>query len=353
MIKKKKIVISAESIRDLRRINTLLVFLAFLFIILMLFLFEEIVSEIIIIAIKTSLYIFLVSNLLLLILQYSYRKFPLDKFRFKLLRYSLSYFSGIVIYLILWPIFAKMAGLPSRMHNLKLMTAFVAIATLLTTIVLLLHDFIIYRHNKVLNELEFSQLELRSSQAENLLLKQQIHPHFLFNSLNTLKALYKKDRELGEHYLLQLSDFLRSAVTHNDQQDTTLKEELRFCKNYLEMQKIRFGNALEWNITIVDRKSLNDLVPSFSIQPLLENAIKHNVFTVESPLRINIFQDGDLITVSNLINQRNAGEASVNSGLGNLAERYLLWCGEEIIIKNDGINFSVAMKIIKNEDYNY
>lgn len=171
--------------------------------------------------------------------------------------------------------------------------------------------------------------------------------------MNTLKALYIKDSVLGERYLIQLSDFLRSAVTHNNRQSTTLEEELRFCKNYIEMQKIRFGNALIWDLDFTNPEMLKGIVPSFSLQPLLENAIKHNVFTQESPLKITVVQTGNVITVSNLINRRNAGEASVNSGLGNLAERYLLWCGEEIIIKNDDVQFSVSIKIMKDEDRNH
>lgn len=295
---------------------------------------------------------FITSNLLVSILKYSAKKFPDNIFKFQLCRLGLSYASGIGIYLTLWPIFSYLAKIPSHLENYKLLAAFIAISTVLTTIILFLHDFVIFRQNKIQTELENSRLQLRSSQAENLLLKQQIHPHFLFNSLNTLKALYKKDPKLGEIYLLQLADFLRSAVSLNNSPATTLQEELEICKNYMEMQKMRFGEALEWELNIENSEKLKGFVPSFSLQPLLENAIKHNIFIKENPLKLVIEQRDDFIIVSNAINPRNAGETSTKSGLSNLAERYQLWSGEEIIIKNDGKSFSVSFKIMPHENSN-
>ncbi len=331
----------------------LLVGLAFPFTFLLLFLFEEILSALFVLAIKTACYMFLTSNLLVWILKFSAKKFPDDLFKFQLCRLSLSYISGVGIYLTLWPIFAYLAKIPSHLENYKLLAAFIAISIVLTTIILFLHNYVIFRQNKIQTELENSRLQLRSTQAENLLLKQQIHPHFLFNSLNTLKALYKKDPKLGEVYLLQLADFLRSAVSLNNSLATTLDEEIEICKNYLEMQKMRFGDALEWNLKIENQEMLKGLVPSFSLQPLLENAIKHNIFTKETPLKLLIEQQDNFITVSNAINLRNAGETSTKSGLSNLAERYQLWSGEEIIIKNDGKIFSVSFKIMPHENNNY
>jgi len=118
------------------------------------------------------------------------------------------------------------------------------------------------------------------------------------------------------------------------------------------MQKIRFGEALEWNLNIENPELLKGFVPSFSLQPLLENAIKHNIFTKETPLKLMIEQQGNFISVSNAINLRNAGETSTKSGLSNLAERYQLWSGEETIIKNNGKLFSVSFKIMSHENSN-
>ncbi|KAF2336843.1 sensor histidine kinase [Flavobacterium daemonense] len=352
MISNIKKTIAPYNIKEIRRLNMLLVGLTFPFTLILLFLFEEMLSALFFLAIKTACYMFITSNLLVWILKFSAKKFPDDLFKFQFCRFTLSYISGIAIYLSLWPIFSYLAKIPSHLQNYKLLAAFIAISIVLTTIILFLHNFVIFRQNKIQTELENSRLQLRSTQAENLLLKQQIHPHFLFNSLNTLKALYKKDPKLGEIYLLQLADFLRSAVSLNNSHTTTLAEELEICKNYMEMQKIRFGEALEWNLKIEKTEMLKGFVPSFSLQPLLENAIKHNILTKESPLKLLIEQHDNYISVFNAINPRNAGETSTKSGLSNLAERYQLWTEEEIIIKNDGKSFSVSFKIMPHENSN-
>ncbi|MDR7212418.1 histidine kinase [Flavobacterium piscis] len=255
--------------------------------------------------------------------------------------------------MLLWPFFACLAKVDWSPYNFELIMIFLMEAVFVSILVLLLQDFAILRLAKTQTELENSRLQLRTAEAENLLLKQQIHPHFLFNSLNTLKALYKKDLVLGEHYLIQLAGFLRAAVSLNDSMVTTLEEELNFCQNYLEMQKMRFNEALEWDIKINNPDMLKSTLPTFSLQPLAENAIKHNHFTKQQPLHIKIEQNEEYISVSNTINLREPGETSLKSGLANLAERYLICSGNEIIINNDGVTFSVSFKINTDENHNY
>jgi LytS/YehU family sensor histidine kinase len=219
-------------------------------------------------------------------------------------------------------------------------------AAVINIVILVLHDFVIVRRAKIQADLENYKLQMKSTEAENLVLKQQIHPHFLFNALNTLKILYKKDVEMGEHYLLRLSDFLRVSVSHNKKFTATLEEEVSICLNYLEMQKIRFTTSLNWEIIIEQEASLKKKVPSFSLQPLLENAIKHNALTAASPLNIKIHQFNNTIEVSNNINTKYYSESSLKSGLSNLAERYRILSGQDITVKNDGKEFCVSFKFL-------
>jgi LytS/YehU family sensor histidine kinase len=302
---------------------------------------------------KSLFYIFTVTFSLSAILEFCAVKFPNDIIQFRLWRYTASFCTSIILQMLLWPFFAYMAHVEWSPYNVELIMTFLMEAIFISILVLLLQDFAILRLAKTQTELENSRLQLRTAEAENLLLKQQIHPHFLFNSLNTLKALYKKDLNLGEHYLIQLAGFLRAAVTLNESMVTTLQEELDFCQNYLEMQKMRFTDALEWEIQINNPEMLKCSIPTFSLQPLAENAIKHNSFTKQQPLRIKIEQKEAYLSVSNTMSLKDPSETSLKSGLANLAERCLIWSGNEIIISNDGITFSVSFKINPDENYNY
>lgn len=340
-------------LREIYKMNLFLTFLISFIALFFLVIFKNSFILVLVMTLKSFFYILLVTFSLSAILELCVIKFPNDIFQFRLWRYGASFCSSIILQMLLWPFFAYMAHVVWRHDDLELITTFLTEALFVATLVLLLQDFAILRLAKTQAELENSKLKLRTAEAENLLLKQQIHPHFLFNSLNTLKALYKKDLTLGEHYLIQLAGFLRAAVSLNDSMVTTLEEELNFCQNYLEMQKMRFGEALEWDIKINDPEMLKSTIPTFSLQPLAENAIKHNRFTKQQPLHIKIEQKGAYISVSNTINIKEAGETSLKSGLANLAERCLIWSGNEIIINNDGITFSVSFKVNTDENHNY
>nr|WP_198160773.1 histidine kinase [Pedobacter panaciterrae] len=220
-------------------------------------------------------------------------------------------------------------------------------------IVLLLQNFIIVQDSNNQVQLENSRLIAARSQAANELLLQQIHPHFLFNALNILKSLIKRNPDKAEDYLLRLSDFLRVSISGNKSGIASLNDELKLCADYLEMQKVRFGEALSFNLDIQEQENTSQVLPVFSLQPLLENVIKHNELTDAAPLNINIIQNGNWISVTNNIQLKSNLEHSTGSGLANLAERYNLLSGDEIDIRDDGRTFSVSLKILKHEDCNY
>lgn len=340
-------------LREIYKMNIFLTVLISLIALFFLFIFKNSAILILFMTLKSVFYIFTVTFSLSAILEFCAVKFPNDIIKFRIWRYGTSFCTSIILQMLLWPFFAYMANIVWSFYDIELIMTFLMEAFFIAFLVLLLQDFAILRLAKTQTELENSKLQLRTAEAENLLLKQQIHPHFLFNSLNTLKALYKKDLALGEHYLIQLAGFLRAAVTLNDSMVTTLREELDFCQNYLEMQKMRFGEALEWNIKINDPNMLKFSVPTFSLQPLAENAIKHNRFTKQQPLKIKIEQKEQYISVSNTMNLKESGETSLKSGLANLAERCFICSGNEIIINNDGVTFSVSFKINTDENHNY
>jgi two-component system, LytTR family, sensor kinase len=224
---------------------------------------------------------------------------------------------------------------------------------IINTIVLIIQDLILLRDKKSRIESENAALIIKNVEAMNQQLKQQIHPHFLFNSLNTLKTLIKKNPDLAEDYLVKLSDFLRASLLSNNPNVARLSDELKLCYDFLDMQKIRFGNAINFQIQIPADVQSTAFIPVFSLLSLLENAIKHNKLTNEFPLRIGmVYVDGRII-VSNNMQAKYKAEASTGFGLENLAERYRILSGDEIIVNNDGKTFSVSINTFPDENSNY
>ena len=220
------------------------------------------------------------------------------------------------------------------------------------SIILITQDLLLLREKKAMIESENAQLKIKNIEATYNQLKQQIHPHFLFNSLSTLKTLIRKEPKDAEIYLKKLSDFLRASITLNNENIVKLSDELKFCLDYLELQKGRFGEALKYSIEIPEEVK-SGFVPVFSVQHLLENAIKHNALTVENPLLIQVKYNNNRIIVTNNIQAKSDTEETTRRGLANLADRYRILSGDEIIFQSDENHFSVSLKILENEDSNH
>nr|WP_294873643.1 histidine kinase [uncultured Pedobacter sp.] len=281
------------------------------------------------------------------------RRFDVKSNRFMWYRCLIGYPLSILVYFVTWPFVARMANVSWTYTDLNLFLAFIGSGIVINTMIILMHDSVLLYEHKLHSELELSKLKAANAEASNLLLKQQIHPHFLFNALNTLKALYHKDAHIADEYIVHMAGFLRASIYHHTDNIAKLKEEVQVLNDYLEMQRIRFGTALDCSIDVPVETLERYYLPSFSLQPLLENAIKHNNFTLLAPLKVSITQDGDRLLISNNVQKRNITVASTNYGLANLAERYRLCSGDEIkIIETDDI-FSVSIKLLNYEDRNH
>lgn len=215
-------------------------------------------------------------------------------------------------------------------------------------IVLILCELVMLHFRQQKTELENAKLRQTSLEARNSQLRNQLHPHFLFNSLNTLRLLLKKDADKAETYLLKLSDILRASTTSAASSITDVKDELNLCLSYLQMQELRFGDMLLYDVTNKKLQDAKGRLPVFALQLLAENAIKHNAFTNESPLHIFIDYDEScqLVTVRNKIKPKRHTEVTTQTGLKNLDERYRLLSSQRIIVNNNGDEFAVSIKII-------
>jgi two-component system LytT family sensor kinase len=279
--------------------------------------------------------------------------FSIRSKKFSTYRVLLTYPVSVLIYLLLRPCFSYVSGKAWSFWDPGSFFAFVGSGIVINTLIMLLHNSVLLYEHKLHADLELSRLKTANAEATNLLLKQQIQPHFLFNALNTLKALYHKDVHTADTYIVHMANFLRASIYHHASRISTLEDEVELLCDYLEMQQIRFGKALDCTIMLPEETLKNYYLPSFSLQPLLENAIKHNDFTQEAPLRVQISQKDEWLIMSNNLQKKKVKVSSTNYGLANLAERYHLWSGDEVIIKEDQSSFSVSIKLLKNEYSNH
>lgn len=280
-------------------------------------------------------------------------RFGKKTLKFRIYQYSLSYILSFLVYLLIFPIFATIAHEEWSPGDLKLFLTFLVSSALVNTLVVIFQGFIVLQSEKATTDLEVSRLKIAHAEAANMLLKQQIHPHFLFNALNTLKSLYRTNTDSGDKYLVHLANFLRASIYSHNTEVASLQEELNLLKNYLEMQTIRFGSGLNFAMNIPEESLKKFYLPSFSLQPLLENAIKHNEMTPNLPLEVTITQHGGRLIISNNLQPKKNVEISTNSGLSNLAERYRIWSGDEVIISNANNKFTVSIKLLENEYRSY
>lgn len=168
-------------------------------------------------------------------------------------------------------------------------------------------------------------LQAERQEKENILsryesLKNQVNPHFLFNSLNTLAALVYEDPALAEKFITKLTKVYRYVLEHKEEILVTVQEELRFMENYVFLQKIRFTENLRLNIDI--NPVPQQVIPPMTVQLLVENAIKHNVITRDKPLFIDIYIEEFFLVVRNTYQKREPHAPSTGIGLQNLTERY-------------------------------
>jgi sensor histidine kinase YesM len=179
-------------------------------------------------------------------------------------------------------------------------------------------------------------------------LKNQIDPHFLFNSLNTLNGLIGFDNERAREYVEKLSSVFRYTIQNKG--ITTLQEELDFTNSYAYLMKIRYGENFEIEHGISE-KYLSYYIMPISIQLLIENAIKHNVISNKYPLTVRIYTtEQDILVVENAIRAKEFAAPSSGIGLANLCERYKLLFQKEVVIINSTDNtFRVEIPLIESE----
>lgn len=225
----------------------------------------------------------------------------------------------------------------------------------INVLILVFLELVLLKEKKLLIESENAELKIANLEARHGRLKEQLHPHFMFNSLSILGALIKRAPDQAESYLERLSDLLRFSTDNDSQTVVKLGDEIEFCQNYLEMQQVRFGKALSFSVVVPDEMMQNGRVPIYSIQLLVENAIKHNLLTIELPLNIDIIgnhKEGT-ITVINNRQEKTTMDERCGIGLSNLSQRYQLLGQKPVEVGHNRDEFYVTLKILEIESSNH
>lgn len=200
-----------------------------------------------------------------------------------------------------------------------------------------------YENQHVSMELERVKSDNLGAQFE--LLKQQINPHFLFNSLNTLKAMVESGDQEAVDFIIKLSNFYRYTLESRKLDLIHVHEEMEILNAYLFLQKARFDGGFTFTSKLGD-KTLKSLIPPFTLQLLIENSIKHNVVSLQRPLDIRIYEQDDLIVVENQIQPKTGENNSLGVGLKNIDLRYSHLLEKHIEIVNDEKVFQVKLPLI-------
>lgn len=194
------------------------------------------------------------------------------------------------------------------------------------------------------------QLELEKVKSDNLgaqyeLLKQQVNPHFLFNSLNTLKSMAETNDSETVDFIIKLSDFYRFTLESRKLDLITVQEEMKIIEAYLFLQKARFGEGISFTNGLKPG-DLKTLIPPFTMQLLVENCIKHNIVSQSKPLHIRIYSSEDKIIIENPIQPKITPEESLGVGLDNIKMRFSHLLEQEIEIHSDEKIFQIKLPLI-------
>ena len=192
---------------------------------------------------------------------------------------------------------------------------------------LLIYHLFIYSRELETKKLNETQLNLLVKETELSVLRSQLNPHFLFNSLNSISSLTISDPELARDMIIKLSEFLRYALRHGEREKTRFSEEIKNIDLYLEIEKIRFGDKLVFEKE-VSPECVDGLIPNMILQPLFENAVKHGVYESTEPIRIEMSckgsEEGMEVTIRNNFDSGQVSRKGAGIGLKNVRNRLML-----------------------------
>ncbi|HVZ97689.1 MAG TPA: histidine kinase [Chitinophagaceae bacterium] len=222
--------------------------------------------------------------------------------------------------------------------------AYSSLAVLLFT---LLYEILFLSTQRNLYTKMMGQLDFERSKAEMSVLKNELEPHFIFNSLNTLSYLILNDPATAHEFNSKLASVYKYFLINKDRELITLQGEIEFIENYFFVLQVRHDNKLHLSTELSNTHEAALMILPYALQILVENAIKHNEFSDEDPLHIKVSLNGEYIYVRNNKKPRPYLVNSTGIGLRNLSARYKLVCNKDIQIENNENEFLVKLPLIK------
>ncbi|MFD2098204.1 2TM domain-containing protein [Flagellimonas iocasae] len=273
--------------------------------------------------------------------------------RYAKYRLLLSGFGGVLITMagILW--IRMVLGMGFEGKNWETFIAgeepaFYIVALLITIVVSIFFHAVYFYKNWQEKRVKEQKIIAGTASARFDALKNQLDPHFLFNSLNVLTSLIEEDPDQAQRFTTSLSKVYRYVLEQKNKDLVTVDEELNFARTYVRLLKMRFEDSIVFDIP--DNSSIPDakIVP-LSLQLLLENAVKHNVVTASKPLHIKVFEQDGMLVVSNNLQEKQVVKKSSGVGLQNIKQRYNILTDREVVIEKSALDFSVAIPILTKQ----
>lgn len=203
--------------------------------------------------------------------------------------------------------------------------------------------FFLVRWRRSLSEID--RFKKENVEFQLAMLKTQVNPHFLFNSLNTLSSLIHSNADVADRFVRQLSKVYRNVLSSKDRETITVAQELEILEAYMELMHLRFGDSLIIDINI-SSASLDKLIAPLTFQMLMENAVKHNINDQDRPLRIEIYTEDQHMVVRNNLQKKITSLETSKIGLKNIASRYLFLSDKEIIVEETDDFFTVKVPLL-------
>lgn len=223
-------------------------------------------------------------------------------------------------------------------------------SALMILLMFFLYEGIYYFNKSRLTEIEKNKLERMTAEQKLETLKNQVNPHFLFNSLNTLVTIIPEEPSLAVNFVQELSKSYRSILEVRDEKLITIDMELNALSSYIFLLKTRFTGKIHILDNIHENIKNHFIIP-LSLQILIENAVKHNVTSKAKPLKIELYNTDEFVIVKNNLQKKDQHFNSTKIGLTNIQSRYQLLAGSDIVVIQDQESFIVKLPIIKNRDH--